>query len=186
MLNSRAMSLAPRRQLLCRFCQSRSFSTSYRWLAAEQQQPAGSTKKAAAAAATTNSPSKGAPAAATAQAPQLRHVVPPPSEQFAAAPRGYGKRVEEFTPVPLSRPIGMAYPPEEGQNTGIDERTWNQRRKEFSTMSSSARWSQHLERREELYVRQVIPLPHLPLHFDDGFNHKPIWLMVVAGEREDR
>ncbi|KAK7923186.1 hypothetical protein PG985_007257 [Apiospora marii] len=145
------MSLAPRRQLLCRLCQSRSFSTSYRWLAAEQQQPAGSTKKAAAAAAaTTSSPPKGAAAPATAKAPQLRQVVPPPSEQFAAAPRGYGKRVEEFTPVPLSRPIGMAYPPEEGQNTGIDERTWNQRRKEFSTMPSSLRWSQHLERREEL------------------------------------
>ncbi|KAK7952472.1 uncharacterized protein PG986_008200 [Apiospora aurea] len=123
------MSLAPRRQLLCRLCQSRSFSTSYRWLAAEQP---GATKKGAAAAAPTGGPSK--PAAA-AQAP-LRQVVPPPSEQFAAAPRAYGKRVEEFTPVPLSRPIGMA--------------TWNQRRKEFSTMSSSARWSQHLERREEL------------------------------------
>lgn len=151
MRNSRAMSLAPRRQ-------SRSFSTSYRWLAAEQQ-PASSTKKVA--AATTSGPSKGKVAAA-AQAPQLRQVVPPPSEQFVAAPRGYGKRVEEFTPVPLSRPIGMAYPPEEGQNTGIDERTWNQRRKEFSTMSSSARWSQHLERREELYVRYTTPPQNLP------------------------
>ncbi|KAK8083558.1 hypothetical protein PG996_002339 [Apiospora saccharicola] len=135
MLNSSAMLLAPRRQLLCRLCQSRSFSASYRWLAAEQQQPADSTKKVAAAATTpTSGPSpKETAAAAAGKAPQLRQVVPPPSEQFAAAPRGYGKRVEEFTP-----------------NTGIDERTWNQRRKEFSTMSSSARWSQHLERREEL------------------------------------
>ncbi|KAK8873228.1 ATP10 protein-domain-containing protein [Apiospora arundinis] len=144
MLNTKAMTFAPRRQLLCRLCQSRSFSTSYRWLAAEQP----STKKVR-SATTTNNPSKAATAATGAQAPQ-KVVVPPPSEQFAAAPRGYGKRVEEFTPVPLSRPIGMQYPPEEGQNTGIDERTWNQRRKEFSTMSSSARWSQHLERREEL------------------------------------
>ncbi|KAK8113619.1 hypothetical protein PG999_005688 [Apiospora kogelbergensis] len=109
------MSFVPRPRLLCRLCQSRSFSTSYRWLAAGQ--PAA--RKGA--SPTTSSPSKAA-AAAAAQAPP-RQVVPPPSEQLAAAPRGYGKRVEE---------------------------TWNQRRKDFSTMSSSARWSQHLSRREEL------------------------------------
>ncbi|KAK7969225.1 ATPase assembly factor ATP10- mitochondria [Apiospora saccharicola] len=111
------MLLAPRRQLLCRLCQSRSFSASYRWLAAEQQQPADSTKKVAAAATTpTSGPSpKETAAAAAGKAPQLRQVVPPPSEQFAAAPRGYGKRVEEFTPVPLGRPIGMSYPRKRGR-----------------------------------------------------------------------
>ncbi|KAK8019783.1 hypothetical protein PG990_004921 [Apiospora arundinis] len=103
------MTFAPRRQLLCRLCQSRSFSTSYRWLAAEQP----STKKVR-SATTTNNPSKAATAATGAQAPQ-KVVVPPPSEQFAAAPRGYGKRVEEFTPVPLSRPIGMQYPLRRGR-----------------------------------------------------------------------
>lgn len=44
----------------------------------------------------------------------------------------------------------MPYPPEEGQNTGIDNRSLLQKRDEFAKVSSDERWAKHLERREEL------------------------------------
>ena len=127
------MSWPQRRQLLCTLCQWRSFSTSYRRFA---EPPA----------------SKTPPAARPA-----RVVVPPPSEQLARAPRSYGRRTEEFNPTPLSRPIGMPYPPEEGQNTGIDNRSLLQKRDEFAKVSSDERWTKHLERREELCVPPLLP-----------------------------
>ncbi|KAI1132065.1 ATP10 protein-domain-containing protein [Nemania abortiva] len=127
------MSLLMRQQprLLCLLCQSRAFSTSYRRLAA---QPAKSTPKPAPAAA--------ANAATTKAVPPAPKAVPP--SPLADAPRSYGKRVEDFTPTPLSRPIGLPYPPEAGQNTGIDLRTLKQRRDDF------VNYDKHLERRENL------------------------------------
>jgi mitochondrial ATPase complex subunit ATP10 len=60
------------------------------------------------------------------------------------APRSYGKAVSEFTPKPLSRPIGLPNPPRPGENTGIDPRTWRQRRADFVD------YDKHLIRRKEL------------------------------------
>lgn len=61
------------------------------------------------------------------------------------APRSYGKRYDGvFTPKPLPRPIGMPLPPREGENTGIDHRTREQRKKDFGD------YDKHLERRKEL------------------------------------
>jgi ATPase complex subunit ATP10 len=60
------------------------------------------------------------------------------------APKSYGKKVKEFTPLPLSRPIGLNYPPSPGQNTGVDPRSMKQRRDDFVD------YSKHLQRREEL------------------------------------
>ncbi|ATY58942.1 F1F0 ATP synthase assembly [Cordyceps militaris] len=63
------------------------------------------------------------------------------------APRSYGKRYEGvFTPKPLPRPIGMPLPPRPGENTGIDDRTREQRKKDFSN------WDKHLARRRELKI----------------------------------
>ncbi|KAI1458989.1 ATP10 protein-domain-containing protein [Annulohypoxylon moriforme] len=137
------MSFARRPRLLCLVCQSRAFSTSYRLLA--EQGPA------AKAATKTNSQSIKAKTATTliSSSPAPPKVVAP--SPLEDAPRGYGKRHEEFTPKPLSRPIGMQLPPQPGENTGIDHRTLKQRRDDF------VNYDKHLQRREELKSKMARP-----------------------------
>lgn len=103
----------------CIACQWRSFSNSYRRLA----------QKEIPTAAPTN--------------PQNSAPTPAPSP-LADAPRAYGKAVEEFTPKPLNRPIGFPKPPRAGENTGIDKRSWSQRRADF------VNYDKHIARRKEL------------------------------------
>lgn len=67
------------------------------------------------------------------------------------APKSYGKKVKEFTPLPLSRPIGLNYPPSPGQNTGVDPRSVKQRRDDFVD------YTKHLQRREELKQKMAKP-----------------------------
>ncbi|KAI1820238.1 ATP10 protein-domain-containing protein [Xylaria intraflava] len=122
--------MPPMRQprLLCLLCQqSRALSTSSRRLAEQKSTPK--------------------PPANVAATPK---AVPP--SPLADAPRSYGKRVEDFTPTPLSRPIGLSYPPELGQNTGIDFRTLKQRRDDF------VNYDKHLERRE--YLKDKMSRPY--------------------------
>ncbi|MCJ1252429.1 Mitochondrial ATPase complex subunit atp10 [Lignoscripta atroalba] len=51
---------------------------------------------------------------------------------------------EEHTPKPLNRPLGQVKPPKGGENSGIDLRTWRQRRDDFFN------YDKHLERRKQL------------------------------------
>ena len=69
---------------------------------------------------------------------------PKPSGPLDEAPRSYGKAVSDFTPKPLSRPIGLPNAPRPGENTGIDPRTWRQRRADFVD------YDKHLIRRKAL------------------------------------
>ncbi|KAI1345134.1 ATP10 protein-domain-containing protein [Xylariaceae sp. FL0016] len=114
-----------RRKLVCLFCQSRAFSTSFRRLAEQAGKP----------------PPDSATRSVTGRRIQQNLPINP---ALADAPRAYGQRHEEFVPQPLSRPIGMPYPPEPGQNTGIDFRTYRQRRDDF------VNYDKHLEKREKL------------------------------------
>ncbi|EDN06883.1 conserved hypothetical protein [Histoplasma mississippiense (nom. inval.)] len=57
----------------------------------------------------------------------------------------------EFTPKPLSRPLGLPYPPQPGQNTGIDNRTLRQRRDDFVD------YEKHIVRRKELARQAAKP-----------------------------
>ncbi|KAI0164791.1 ATP10 protein-domain-containing protein [Xylariaceae sp. FL1272] len=116
-------------RLLCRLCQTRAFATTYPNLAKPAPKPA--------------TPKTVAP---PPEAPRV--IAPSPLEN---APRSYGKRLEEFTPTPLSRPIGLPYPPQPGQNTGIDLRTLQQRRDDFVD------YDKHLVRREELKSKMARP-----------------------------
>jgi len=96
-------------------CQWRTFTTSYRRLATEKE----ATEPASAAA-------------------------PPTPSTLDGAPRAHGKIVEDFTPKALNRPIGLPKPPKAGENTGIDGRTWKQRRDDF------VNYDKHLVKRKEL------------------------------------
>ncbi|KAI1501758.1 ATP10 protein-domain-containing protein [Biscogniauxia marginata] len=126
------MSFAIKPRLLCLSCQYRAFSTSYSRPAqqATKATKATTTKKPLASTTTTTNP------------PQPPKPIPP--SPLKDAPRSYGKKVDGFTPTPLSRPIGLPYPPQPGQNTGVDRRTLKQRRDDF------VNYEKHLQKREEL------------------------------------
>ncbi|TQV96834.1 hypothetical protein V2A60_000529 [Cordyceps javanica] len=99
------------------------------------------------AAATLRGPRTEKPAAGASMDPQS-DITGPAIE----APRSYGKRFDGvFTPKPLPRPIGMPLPPRPGENTGIDSRTREQRKKDF------ADWDKHLARRKELTAQLSRP-----------------------------
>jgi len=67
---------------------------------------------------------------------------PPPPKVAAASSTNND---EKFTPKPLNRPLGLPTPPSPGQNTGVDLRTWKQRRDDF------VNHEKHIERRKQLY-----------------------------------
>lgn len=116
------------RFVTCLLCQQRAFTTSYGLFAAQPTPP------------------KEEQAQPVANVPQARGPL-------ANVPRSHGKRVEEFTPTTLSRPIGFNYPPIPGENTGIDVRSIKQRRDDF------VNYEKHLARREELYAYAPPPRP---------------------------
>lgn len=103
----------------CLLCQWRSFSVSYGRLADQPPAPSPDAKPTPSPAAVPEGP-------------------------LAHAPRGYGKKLKEFTPTPLARPIGMNFPPSPGENTGVDTRSLKQRREDF------VNYEKHLQRREYL------------------------------------
>ncbi|KAB5536445.1 ATP10 protein-domain-containing protein [Coniochaeta sp. 2T2.1] len=125
------------RDVACLLCQWRTFSTTYRRLAAPTPTP--------------EPQAKAPPASPPEPQPKPQAYSPLENEALAVAPKSYGKKVKEFTPLPLSRPIGLNYPPAPGQNTGVDPRSIKQRRDDFVD------YSKHLKRREELKNKMAKP-----------------------------
>lgn len=74
-----------------------------------------------------------------------------PSDFLQEAPRSYGKDVSEYIPKPLDRPIGLPNPPSPGENTGIDARTWRERRDDLVD------YDKHLIRRRQLTSKLATP-----------------------------
>ena len=130
------------RTAACLLCQWRSFSVSYRRLA---DKPPASTP------IPTPTPT---PAPQSGPNSKAAPGIPPATlgsgdagaaeGPLAHAPRAYGKRLEEFTPTPLARPIGMNFPPNAGENTGVDNRTLKERHADFTN------YEKHLQRRAYL------------------------------------
>lgn len=101
--------------------------------------------------------------AETSQAPTFTSR--PPKESTTAAPARRPVQFEQnqpvrqvpqpgdegFTPPTLDRPIGTAAPPEAGENTGVDKRSYRQRRDEFVD------YDRHIKRRKELYAIHPSP-----------------------------
>ncbi|KAI1006834.1 hypothetical protein K3495_g1393 [Podosphaera aphanis] len=75
----------------------------------------------------------------------------PKSVVLQGAPKAYGKDIDEYTPKPLDRPIGLLHPPQPGENTGIDLRSWKQRRDDFVD------YDKHLVRRRQLTAKMATP-----------------------------
>lgn len=140
LLSARRPQPTPTPALSCDICQLRSFgATAYRRRAAPPPPPA--EQKPALSSAP---PPPAEPEPEAAAPTLLRPLDETPSGPLADAPRSYGKRTDEFTPTPLSRPIGMPHPPQVGENSGIDLRTLQQRRDDF------VNYEKHLQRRQEL------------------------------------
>ncbi|KAK5134151.1 hypothetical protein LTR08_006926 [Meristemomyces frigidus] len=102
---------------------------------------------------------------------------PPPTPTFRPTPSGSGLRKkrdddEDFTPYPLTRPIGMPHAAQPGDNNGRDARTLRQRRDDFHD------YDKHLERRAKM-TRQIAK-PYFRDWSNMRFHRGKVW---VANER---
>lgn len=120
----------------CLLCQWRSFGTTYPRLQASAK-PKSSSSSSSSKPKDRFAPPKSSP-------PQQNGAANKPAAEPLYAPRSYGKRLDDFTPQPLPRPIGMNAPPRPWENTGLDKRSVQQRRDDLVD------WDKHLERRERL------------------------------------
>jgi ATPase complex subunit ATP10 len=78
----------------------------------------------------------------------------PPTDQPGYKLREKSDNSEEFTPTPLSRPIGMPNPPEPFENMGKDPRSLRQRRDDF------VNYDKHLARRSKMTKQIAKPCFH--------------------------
>lgn len=70
----------------------------------------------------------------------------PTKTSNSAKPSISDKPGDDFVPPVLQHALGLPERPQPGQNSGIDTRTWRQRRDDFHN------YEKHLQRRKQLYV----------------------------------
>lgn len=121
--------------------QCQNFSTTHHAYALAKRNPNPSPPQAA-------PPQQPAPETADAEP---KPKIPELPDLLPDAPRAYGKAVEDYTPKPLSRPIGLSKPPQAGENNGVDNRTWSQKRDDF------VNYDKHLEKRKMLTQKMSTP-----------------------------
>lgn len=78
------------------------------------------------------------------QQQQQQQPTSPEKKQSSSPSQPKKPDEKDIVPHVLDRPIGSVIPPQEGQNTGVDERTYRQRRDDFVS------YDRHIERRKEL------------------------------------
>lgn len=88
------------------------------------------------------------PSAAKDDQPPLGKVLNPVAARAAKlrTPEFLHQRYKdgELIPKPLNRPLGVEYPPQPGQNSGVDPRSWRQRRDDFAS------YEKHKQRKREV------------------------------------
>ena len=90
---------------------------------------------------------KGSSRTPTGTSPATKQASPSTPESSITSPKNPPKaKDEDHTPKPLLRPLGQIVPPQSGENSGIDPRTWRERRDDFFN------YDKHLERRKQLFA----------------------------------
>lgn len=82
--------------------------------------------------------------ASKASSPKQQQPTTPENKKTPPPSQSEKPDDKDIVPHVLDRPIGSVIPPQEGQNTGLDERTYRQRRDDFVS------YDKHIERRKEL------------------------------------
>ncbi|MCJ1273729.1 Mitochondrial ATPase complex subunit atp10 [Puttea exsequens] len=85
--------------------------------------------------------------ASTVTSPKVLIKTPPAPDWSTKSSRSK----DDYKPQPILRPLGQSDPPKAGENSGVDNRTWRERREDFFN------YEKHLDRRKRLTTKMSRP-----------------------------